>query len=61
MNDWAETQQLLNADYAVIYIHQWQRNMPKTLLDLLQPHPPEYVVWIDGLEYARVYDLGEVR
>jgi hypothetical protein len=60
-NDWAKIQQLLNADYAVVYIDQWQRNMPETLLDVLRPYPPEHVVWINGIEYVRVYNLSRVR
>jgi hypothetical protein len=50
-------ERLLSADYAVIYYHQWQRNTPQPLLDILALETPEYIVQIDGLEYARVYDL----
>jgi hypothetical protein len=50
--------QLLAMDYLVIYIHQWQRGTPQNLLDALQPLDPDYRVWINGLEYVRVYHLN---
>jgi hypothetical protein len=53
----AELQHLLNADYAVIYIHQWQREMPKQLLDVLAERTPVHSIWIDGLEYVRIYNV----
>ena len=46
-----------SADYAVIYIHQWQRDVPATLLDQVESLTPEQIITINGLEYARVYDL----
>ena len=45
------------ADYVVIYIHQLQRNIPVELLDRLRSLQPEYSIWIDGLEYVRVYKI----
>lgn len=45
----------ISSDYAVIYIHQWQRNTPKKILDYLSTKTPEYSVWINGIEFARVY------
>jgi hypothetical protein len=51
--------EILAADYAVIYIHQWQRELPAALLDRLGQRSPEHSVWFNGLEYARIYDLGE--
>jgi hypothetical protein len=53
----AELEYLLNADYAVIYIHQWQREMPKQLLNVLVERTPVHSIWIDGLEYVRIYNL----
>jgi hypothetical protein len=41
----------------VIYIHQWQRNTPEKILDYLSAKIPEYSVWINGIEYARVYKI----
>jgi hypothetical protein len=50
-------QELIEADYAVIYFHQWQRQAPKEFLEFLSDKEPEHSVWINGLEYARVYKL----
>jgi hypothetical protein len=52
-------QQVLRSDYAVIYHHQWQRHMPRQLLDTLAQQTPVHSIWIDGLEYIRVYELTE--
>ena len=47
----------LKADYAVIYINQWQRGMTRQLLDVLQNYTPEQVISIDDVEYVRIYNL----
>ncbi len=44
-------------DYAVIYQHQWNRQLPKDLLDYLAQQEPEHAIWIDGVEYVRIYQL----
>jgi hypothetical protein len=42
----------------VLYDHQLQRQQPDPeLLAYLERQTPEYVVRINGLEYARVYNL----
>jgi 4-amino-4-deoxy-L-arabinose transferase-like glycosyltransferase len=46
-----------SADYAVIYIHQWQRDTPAELLDFFETQTPEHIIEINGLEYARIYEL----
>jgi hypothetical protein len=43
----------------VIYIHQWQRGTPQNLLDALSQLTPVHVVEINGVEYARVYQLND--
>lgn len=53
-----QLEQLLAMDYLVIYIHQWQRGTPQNLLDALELLEPETRVWINGLEYVRVYHLN---
>lgn len=50
-------ERLLDADYAVIYIHQWQRRTPRQLLEFLNPLTPEHTISIDGIEYVRIYRL----
>ena len=49
---------LANFDYAVIYINQAQRHFPPQLMDYLEKQQPEHNVWIDGVEYARIYRLN---
>jgi len=53
--DWDEFNK---SDYVVVYIHQWQRDIPAEVLDQLRDSQPEYSVWIDGLEYIRVYKIN---
>jgi 4-amino-4-deoxy-L-arabinose transferase-like glycosyltransferase len=48
---------ILSADYAVLYIHQWQRDIPPKLLDEFSARNPEHTIEINGLEYVRVYNL----
>ena len=54
VDDWGEFN---TSEYAVVYIQQWQRNLPAEVLDRLRALTPEYSVWIDGLEYVRVYRI----
>ena len=51
--------EILDGDYIVIYIHQWQRQAPARLLAILAEQTPEHTIWINGLEYARIYNLRE--
>ncbi|MBN2115277.1 MAG: glycosyltransferase family 39 protein [Anaerolineales bacterium] len=52
--DWDEFNK---SDYVVVYIHEWQRDLPTEVLDRLRGMTPEYSVWVDGLEYVRVYKI----
>jgi hypothetical protein len=52
--DW---QTLNESDYLVIYIHQWQRDMPAELLSHIQQWEPEHSVWINNIEYAKIYKV----
>jgi hypothetical protein len=47
----------ITSDYAVIYLQQWQRNTPRKILAYLSAKTPEYSVWINGIEYARVFKV----
>ena len=45
-----------NADYVVLYRFQMQiEHSPRVLQEYLTRRTPEYVVWINGIEYARIY------
>ena len=48
---------LLQADYLVSYVHQWQRDIPKSLVHALTDRTPEYAFSFRGIPYAQVYDL----
>ena len=51
--------QFSGIDYVVLYAHQWQRQIPNPqLLAYFDQLTPEYVVKIDGLDYAKVYNLA---
>jgi hypothetical protein len=53
-------QEVLNADYAVVYYaHQMQRYAPAQLLDYLAHQEPERSFWLSGLEYVRVYKMKD--
>jgi hypothetical protein len=45
-----------NADYVVLYRFQIQiAHSPRVLDEYLNRRTPEHVVWINGVEYARIY------
>lgn len=50
-------EKFITSDYAVIYIGQWQRELSKPMLEYVAKMEPEHSIWIDGLEYARIYKL----
>jgi hypothetical protein len=51
-----EIQNILKADYIVIYYHQFQRAMPENLLEILEDQEPVHTLWFNGLEYVLIYD-----
>jgi hypothetical protein len=56
-----DPEKLQKADYYVLYFHQWQRQRPsKAFIDYFDQQEPEYIVTIDGLEYARIYRSSEL-
>ena len=50
-------EKISNSEYAVIYIHQWQRQIPGWMLEFLSNRTPEHTVWIDGIEYVQIYRI----
>jgi 4-amino-4-deoxy-L-arabinose transferase-like glycosyltransferase len=55
VNDWK------NSDYCIIYINQWQRGrLPQELIDYLAQKEPAFVVRLQGLDYAYVYNLNNI-
>lgn len=57
MADTSLEEYLNNYDYAIIYINQRQRGFPGELLRYLDGQTPEHTIWIDGVDYARIYRL----
>jgi hypothetical protein len=50
------TENAMGADYSVFYINQVQRNIPDpNLITYFQRRQPEYVVRLNGIDYAWVY------
>ena len=49
-----------SSDYAVIYVYQWQRKFPKPVVDYITNHTPEHTIWINGMEYARIFKIQNV-
>ena len=60
--EWDETKQRLKSvDYVVLYIHQWQRQLPfSEMLDVFDELTPDELIIINGIEYAQIYDMREV-
>ncbi len=50
---------LLETDYLVVYVHQYQRQTPADLLALLDELEPVQVVELAGIDYVWVYKLGD--
>ena len=49
---------LRRSDYLVIY-YAYQKSMGRimNLVNALEPYPPEKIIWMNGVEYIRIYDL----
>jgi len=64
VDDWEgiDSEAFDDVDYIVLYYHQWQRQRPyPAMLDYFASQTPEYIVSIDGLDYARIYNVKELR
>jgi 4-amino-4-deoxy-L-arabinose transferase-like glycosyltransferase len=53
-------ERLKRADYLVTYTNEWYRRQPPELFDLLDKVEPIHRVWIDGIEYARIYKVSDM-
>jgi hypothetical protein len=49
---------LRRSDYIVIY-YQPQKSFVRVMnvVNALEPYPPEHVIWMNGIEYIRIYDI----
>jgi aryl-alcohol dehydrogenase-like predicted oxidoreductase len=61
-SEWDETlERLASVDYVVLYIHQWQRQLPfSEMLDFFGELTPVEVITINDIAYAEIYDMREV-
>lgn len=55
-----EIEQLQGMDYLVVYSNQWRRQIPGGLFIWLEGLQPEHSIWIDGIEYARIYAVDSI-
>jgi hypothetical protein len=46
------------ADYLVVYNNQWRRQIPPELFATLSTITPEKTIWINDIEYARIYEIS---
>ena len=61
-NRWEEKEldMLAQSDYLLLYSNQWFRNKPAKLLAALENIEPEHRVWLDGIEYVRIYHVSQI-
>lgn len=52
-----EKENLGKSDYVLVYINQLQKYRPAELLDYLSQQEPEKTIWINGIEYVRIYKM----
>ena len=50
-------EKLSASDYLVVYQNQWYRRIPPIMFDSLDQVEPLKSVWVDGIEYVRIYDV----
>jgi hypothetical protein len=54
-------ERLERSDYLIIYQHhQQQRNMPAKLLQDITGVESEYTIWLNGVEYIRIYRVSDL-
>ena len=51
---------LRSSDYLVVYQNQWYRRIPAEMFDSLDQVEPIKTIWVDGLEYARIYEVDNL-
>lgn len=48
------------ADFLVVYNNQWKRQIPPGLFAALSTITPEKTIWINDIEYVRIYDVAKL-
>ena len=61
-NKWSGglAEKLSDSDYLVVYQNQWYRRIPPELFDSLDQVDPMKTIWVDGIEYVRIYDVDSL-
>jgi hypothetical protein len=61
-NTWDEDERarLAESDYLLIYSNQLFRDRPSELLDDLEGISPEKEIWLNGIEFVRIYDVDDL-
>lgn len=50
-------EKLSASDYLVVYQNQWYRRIPPGMFDSLDQVEPLKSIWVDGIEYVRIYNV----
>lgn len=60
--NWKEesVQMMRESDYLVVYIHQWQRDLPHALLEKLVDVEPMEIITVEGIDYVNIYRVDEL-
>jgi hypothetical protein len=53
-------EKLRDSDYLVVYQNQWYRRIPPELFDSLDQVEPMKTIWVDDIEYVRIYDVDSL-
>jgi hypothetical protein len=48
------------SDYLVVYQNQWYRRIPPDVFESLDQVEPMETIWVDGIEYARIYEVDSL-
>lgn len=51
---------LKEMDYLVVYSNQWQRQIPGGLFPLLEGVEPEKRIYLNNIEYVRIYNVEDI-
>lgn len=51
---------LKKSDYLVVYTNQWYRKIPFELFEILKNIEPINQVWLEDIEYARIYRIADI-
>jgi hypothetical protein len=54
-------QSLFESDYLVIYIHQWQRNLPHQIIESLHNYEPLSTIKINGIPYVDIFRVSDLE